>query len=203
MTVLGLTGPSGAGKGELAAAFAHYDVPSLDTDAIYHRLLIPPSPCLDALVDAFGPSILTPERTLDRPALAAIVFAADASPILHQTLNQITHRFILDETRAQIEAYRRAGKRAVLVDAPLLYESGFDRECDQVIAVIAPRQTRIERIMRRDGIDLAAAEARLRAQKEDEFYTHRANFVVVNDGERTHLAKSAADILSEIEEDIR
>lgn len=198
MIVLGLTGPSGAGKGALAAAFKKFDVPHLDTDAIYHKLLTPPSPCLDALVAAFGTSILRPDGTLDRAALAAMVFAESAPAEWLTTLNTITHSFILAETRRCIEAARTQGKPAVLVDAPLLYESGFDTECDKVIAVIAPRKVRLARIMVRDGISQEAASARLRAQKEDSFYTDRANYVVCNDGDVRRLTDSAAEIMAEI-----
>ena len=196
MIVLGLTGPSGAGKGALAAAFAPYDVPQLDTDAIYHELLVPPSACLDELTEAFGRTILTEDGRLNRPALAAIVFAADAPPELHRTLNRITHAHILAETRRRIAACRAAGKPAVLVDAPLLYESGFDAECARVIAVIADRQTRLARIMARDGLTREAAEARMRAQKDDDFYTSRADFVVINVGEPSALADDAARIMA-------
>ena len=196
MIVLGLTGPSGAGKGALAAAFAAYNVPQLDTDAIYHALLVPPSACLDALVDAFGRGILAPDGTLNRRALAALVFAPDAPAALRETLNRITHHYILAETRRQIEVCRAAGKPAVLVDAPLLYESGFDAACEKVIAVIAPREVRLERIMARDALSREAAEARLRAQKADEFYTARADFVVVNDGDAGALAGEASRIMA-------
>lgn len=196
MLVLGLTGPSGAGKGALAAAFAAYDVPQLDTDAIYHTLLIPPSACLDDLTAAFGTGILAPDGTLNRPALAAVVFAPDAPSELIATLNRTTHRHILDETRRQIEAYRTAGKFAVLVDAPLLYESGFDAECDRVIAVTAPREVRLARIIERDGLSREAALARLDAQKPDEFYTEHADFVVCNDGAPALLEEEAARIIN-------
>ena len=200
MIVLGLTGPSGAGKGALARAFAAHDIPSLDTDAIYHELLIPPSPCLDTLVEAFGTGILTETGELNRPALAAVVFGEGAAPTLHQTLNRITHRFILDETRARLNQYEKEGKFAVLVDAPLLYESGFDGECHRVIAVVAPRELRLARIMARDSINAEAAEARFRAQKEDTFYTERADFVVCNDGDAEKLHRAAECILAKLRE---
>lgn len=196
MIVLGLTGPSGAGKGALAAALAPYNVPQLDTDAIYHELLVPPSACLDELTAAFGSTILTHEGKLNRPALAAIVFAPDAPHELHAKLNRITHAHILAETRRRIDACRAEGKPAVLVDAPLLYESGFDAECAHVIAVIAPSELRLARIMARDGLTREAAEARMRAQKDDDFYTARADFVVVNAGEPSALAAEAARIMA-------
>ncbi len=198
MVILGLTGPSGAGKGALAAAMKKYNVPHLDTDAIYHELLIPPSPCLDALVTAFGTSILRADGSLDRAELAAIVFAPNAPAARLTTLNTVTHSFILAETRRRIAAAREAGKPAVLVDAPLLYESGFDAECDAVIAVIAPRKIRLARIMARDRITQEAAALRLDAQKDDAFYTERADFVVINDGDIRSLEAAAARIMDGI-----
>lgn len=198
MIVLGLTGPSGAGKGALGYAFSRFGVPSLDTDAIYHELLVPPSDCLDALVGAFGEDILSPDGTLNRPALAARVFAADAPPEFHHTLNRITHHYILAETRRRMETLREDGVPAVLIDAPLLYESGFDAECDYVIAVIAPRDLRIARILARDDISQSAAEARLAAQHPDSFYTEKADFVVSNDRDITALTAAAEEILQRL-----
>ena len=74
MKILGLTGQSGAGKGAVAALFAEHGIPSVDTDAVYHELLIPPSACLDELTAEFSGAILNPDGTLNRPALAALVF---------------------------------------------------------------------------------------------------------------------------------
>ncbi len=68
MKVLGLTGPSGAGKGFVCALFARHGIPSIDADRVYHDLLVPPSQCLDALVERFGRSVLFPDGTLDRKA---------------------------------------------------------------------------------------------------------------------------------------
>lgn len=195
MIVLGLTGPSGAGKGMLGLAFSRFGVPALDTDAIYHTLLCPPSACLDALTAQFGTAILRQDGTLNRAALAALVFSPDAPPEYHHRLNSITHHYILTETRRQMTQLRRQGVPAVLIDAPLLYESGFDAECDFVIAVTAPRDMRIDRILARDGITREAALARLAAQHDDSFYTARAHFVVCNDGSLDRLDREAQKIL--------
>ncbi len=181
MLIIGLTGPSGAGKGHIASLFTRYGIPSIDTDAVYHALLLPPSECLHELVDRFGSSILSVDGTLDRRALAALVFAPGASEMLSD-LNTITHRHVLRVVRCRITELERAGSPAVLVDAPQLYESGFDRECDRVLAVLAPREVRLSRIMERDGLDNTRAAARLDAQKPDDFFRSRADAVIVNDG---------------------
>ena len=182
MLIIGLTGPSGAGKGLISTLFARYGVPSLDTDAIYHELISPPSACLDELVEAFGKSILTPDAKLDRRALSEMVFDEGHEEDLRK-LNTITHRHVLDEVRRRLNGYREAGVAAVLVDAPQLFESGYDRECDKILSVLASRGLRLTRIMERDGLDRAHAEARLNAAMPDEFFVCHSNAIITNDGD--------------------
>lgn len=186
MLIIGLTGPTGAGKGTVASRFAVYGVPSIDTDAVYHQLLIPPSACLDAVAERFGASVLKPDGSLDRSALASRVFAPGHEEE-RSDLNHITHAYILDCVRATCRELDTRGVPAVLVDAPLLYESGFDAECDRVLAVLADPDVRLARIMARDGLPLSAAVSRLRAQKPDSFYTERASAVIRNDGSPEEL----------------
>lgn len=188
MMVFGLTGPTGAGKGAVAALFDRlYGIPSIDTDHVYHDLLIPPSQILDELVSAFGKDILAKDCTLDRPVLSKIVFS-DQTHQKQDQLNRITHKYVLNRTRQLLEEYRRCGKSAALVDAPLLYESGFDTECDAVIAVLAPREIRHDRIIARDHLSEERATARLNMQKSDDFYREKTKYVVINDGDMTSLA---------------
>ncbi len=195
MLTVGLTGPSGAGKGCVASLFARYGVPSIDTDAVYHKLLIPPSPCLRELVDAFGEGILTPGGTPDRKALAALVFAPGHEADL-QALNRITHRHVLAEVRKLLADYREAGKAAVLVDAPQLFESGFDAECDTVVSVLAAKDLRRARIMARDELDEDRATARLAAQKPDEFFQTHSDAVIFNNGSVADLEDDVLRLLS-------
>lgn len=190
MLTVGLTGPSGGGKGTVASLFARHGVPSIDTDAVYHELLIPPSPCLDELAQAFGIGILGADGTLDRKALAALVFAPGREAEL-KTLNRISHRHVLAEVRRLLAVYEAQGKAAVLVDAPQLFESGFDAECNTIVSVLAPRELRLSRIMARDGLDEARATARLDVQKSDEFFRAHSNAVICNGG-------SAADLEADV-----
>ena len=182
MLTIGLTGPSGAGKGLVASLFARYGVPSIDTDAVYHALLMPPSACLDELVERFGQQVLRPDGTLDRAALSAVVFdPANADGLAD--LNRISHRHVLARVRETLGDYERAGVPAVLVDAPQLFESGFDAECDKVLSVIAPRELRLARIIERDGLSPKRATARLDAQLPEQVFRERADHVILNDGE--------------------
>jgi dephospho-CoA kinase len=198
MMVIGLTGPTGAGKGAVSALFLEaYGIPSIDTDRVYHELLIPPSECLDELVGAFGKEILNAEGYLDRPTLSKIVFS-DPTREKQLLLNRITHKYVLSRTSDMIDRYRCDEISAVLVDAPLLYESGFDGKCDAVIAVLAPVEVRKQRIMARDGLSEERADARLNMQKTDDFYTSRARYVIINDNDLSALHSRISEIVSDL-----
>lgn len=179
MLIIGLTGQSGAGKGTVASLFSPYGILSIDTDKVYHDLLIPPSPCLDDLAARFGRHMLCPDGTLNRKALAAHVFAPENQAELAD-LNRITHAYVLDVTRSICRELEKQGCVGVFVDAPLLFESGFDRECHTTLAVLADADVRLARIMTRDGLTLTEATARMTAQKSDDFYTTRAKHVIYN-----------------------
>ena len=200
MKVIGLTGPTGAGKSELCACLSRLGIPSINADKVYHQLLTPPSPCLDALAEHFGKKILKADGTLDRRALAAIVFAegADAE---HEALNKITHGFVLARIRELINGYSIASCPAVIADVPLLFESGFSKECDLNVSVLANKLVRIDRIMKRDGLDFAAANARVSAQESDDFYVSRSDVVIYNNFDESNLADEARKIFSIITED--
>ena len=105
--------------------------------------------------------------------LAKIVFAEDDGFVKRERLNKIAHFFVLDEVRNIIKSLSDSGYDAVLVDAPLLFESGFDKECDIILCVISEKNARIKRIMARDNITRDAAVKRIDAQLSDEFLIQR------------------------------
>ena len=199
MTVIGLTGPTGSGKGVLAEAFRKQGIPVLDTDAVYHEWIAHPSPCVDELVDAFGESVRGADGGIDRPALAAVVFCGTAAGEERLALlNSITHRYVIKSIWVWLKEQEKDKKRCAVIDAPLLIEAGVDRICDKVIAVIAPAELRLARIMMRDGISEPRARARIQAQKSDDFYTTRAQFVFVNDGAPTAANAFALDVINRL-----
>lgn len=196
--ILGLTGPSGAGKGTFAQHLRDtHGFAWIDTDAIYHALISAPSPCLDELCTGFGDWILLPDGSLDRRALAAFVFDPDNKDKL-KMLNRITHKHVLAVAAQQTEAARQGGAAGVMIDAPLLFESGADKACTHSVAVLADAQVRLARITARDGISENAAWLRLKAQPTDEFYTERADFVIYNNGNRDALHESADRLVKEL-----
>lgn len=178
---VGLTGQSGAGKSTVAESLlALPGVRCLDLDRIYHELIAPGQPLVAALAAAFSDAVVRQDGTLDRRALAAAAFA---TPENAQKLNAVTHPAILRETARRRQALAAdPAVRAVLLDAPLLFESGLDRQCDRVIAVIAPEEVRLDRIRRRDGLPEEAVLRRFLRQQPEEFYTSRADLVLDTGG---------------------
>lgn len=195
MLVIGLTGPTGAGKGEVAALFAGYGIPVINADRVYHELITPPSSCLKELTEAFGKQILLPDGTLDRRALGAIVFT---DPAARERLNSITHRYVMEEVKTRMERYRKAGIPVAVLDAPQLFEAGAHRACGTVISVLADRQLRLERIVARDGISAEAARRRILAQKSDSFFRANSDYIVENNGAVELLAPQIHRILLEL-----
>ena len=192
--IIGLTGPSGAGKSLVASLMSGYGFPVIDADAVYHELLIPPSPCLDALVDAFSEQILNPDKTLNRPALSRIVFEdSDAGREKKALLNQITHRFVIEETHRRLGTYRANGARCAVIDTPLLLEANMHRDCNFTIAVLADKEVRLRRLLARDHATEQAILSRMRTQPDDEFYRSRVDAVLYNNGD---TAAIEADVLA-------
>ena len=195
MLVIGLTGPTGAGKGTVAKLFASFGVQIIDADAVYHALLNPPSPCLDEVTARFGSSILNPDKTLNRQTLGAIVFADQGALA---DLNAITHRYVMEQIRAELAHMRRAQVKVALLDAPQLFEAGADRDCDVVVSVLADEERRLSRITQRDGISPEAARKRMAAQLPDEFFRRNASYIIENNQSPEQLTDAVQAILSEI-----
>ena len=195
MLVIGLTGPTGAGKGTVAEIFEGYGIPIINADRVYHELITPPSSCLQELTEAFGKEILLADGSLDRRALGSIVFN---DPAARERLNTITHRYVMEEVKTQMEHLRRDGVPVAVFDAPQLFEAGAEKACTAVISVLADRGFRLERIMARDGITAESAIRRIFAQKSDEFFKTHSDYVIENNGRIEQLAPQVHRILKEL-----
>lgn len=195
MLVIGLTGPTGAGKGVVSHIFEAHGIPVIDADRVYHELLIPPSECLSELTYTFGREILCEDGTLDRRALGAIVFSDETALA---RLNAIAHRHVMNVIRARLEGMRKRELRAVVLDAPQLFEAGADKDCNVIVSVLADREVRMERIMKRDGIDRDTACRRIAAQKSDDFFRTHSNYVIENNGSDRQILPAVQKILTEM-----
>lgn len=194
MLLIGLTGPSGSGKSTVSQLFSSFGLPVLNADAIYHTLLTPPSECLSDLTECFGREILSPDGTLNRPVLAEIVFN---DPAELEMLNHITHSHVMRDVRRQLKKMREDGVPAAIFDAPQLFESGADKECNIVVSVLAEESVRLHRILERDGISEEAAIKRMRAQKPDLFFRTHSDYVIENNLGAESLIPKVRQILEE------
>lgn len=197
MIVIGLTGGSGVGKGTVCRKFFEYGINSIDTDKTSREVCEKGKPCLSELVSTFGKEILNPDETLNRKALASIAFSDKTK---HALLNKITHGHILNEARNWLDGQRNEKRIAAIVDAPLLFESGFHKECDVIIAVTAEKELQIQRILARDNITRDDALLRLSKQGDESFYTSRADYVIVNNGPESQLDRQVENIVKSIKE---
>lgn len=172
--VIGFTGPTGAGKTSALRALEQLGGLVLDCDAIYHELLRTDGALRGAIAGAFGP-VFAADGGLDRQKLGNLVFG---DPAALETLNGIIYARLPRELRRRMDESYAA---VVGIDAINLIESGLDGMCRRTVAVIAPAETRVARIMARDGIPEAYARLRVRAQKDEAFYRARCTDVLVND----------------------
>ena len=195
MKLVGLTGTSGSGKSYICRLLSAHGIPSIDCDRVAREATAPNSPCTRELAKAFGAEFIDAQGALKRRALAAFAFA---SPERTALLNRITHKYIIKACEEEIVKAEQAGHRVLILDAPTLFESGLDRRCDRIIAVLSERALRIERILERDSISLSDAEQRLDAQKTDEFFASHADYVIYNNGQPTlseEICRLAHDLL--------
>ena len=191
MRIVGITGPSGSGKTDLTEYFAQRGIPTIDADELYHSMLVPPSACLDEIANVFGNSVINNNGTLNRSMLSSIVFN---NPEKLQLLNNTVLKLVIQKTRQLISEYEEKGHRIIIIDAPTLIESGFNKECDVVISVISNKSFRVKRIAQRDGISESKALERVNAQKDDIFYESHSNHVIRNDGTKQQFIDSLSSL---------
>lgn len=191
--ILGLTGPTGAGKSTVAGLLAGLGFAVIDADQVAREVMEPGSPLLLELRDRFGGDILREDGSLNRKLLAARAFSSKEGSA---ALNAITHPAICRQAKSRMEALAAAGNSFLLFDAPLLFESGADQICDVTACVVANDESRLARIMERDGISRDEGLLRMSAQPPASFYTGRCDYVLKNNGD-AELLRTQVETLME------
>ncbi|MBV8668733.1 MAG: dephospho-CoA kinase [Candidatus Eremiobacteraeota bacterium] len=182
--IIGLTGGIGSGKTTVAALLAQKGAFVIDTDLVARDVVEPASPALAAIRREFGDSVINPDGSLDRAALARIIFHDEGK---RAKLNELTHPEILKRVLALISS--QSADTVIVAVVPLLFESGFDRSCDQTVAVVASPEIRRGRLQERDGITGSEVEARMKAQLPDAEYERRAAVIIRNESNLTALGR--------------
>ena len=190
---VGLTGGVASGKSTVAALLRELGAVVVDSDVLAREVVEPGTPGLAAVVEAFGPEVLTADGALDRPALGAVVFGDEAA---RRRLEAILHPLIRDRA-AELEAAAPAGT-VVVHDIPLLVETGQADRFDAVLVVDVPVATQVERMVRDRGMSRADALARVAAQADREQRLAAATHVVDNTGTREDLRDRVTEVLEKL-----
>lgn len=195
MKILGLTGPSGSGKTLFSRFLGSRGYPCINADELYHSMLVPPSALLDSIKAEFGDSFFDENGELDRKALGRLVFSSKESL---ERLNATVLPAVIEKIRAIAKYYEQNGAKILIIDAPTLFEAGYDKSCDMTVSILAPASLRIERISERDEISTSDALLRTQAQKDDSFYYERSDRVIVNDADEEALKRQAEALICEL-----
>lgn len=193
--ILGLTGQTGAGKTTVSRLFAENGFAVINADLIAREVVEKGTPCLAALTERFGEEILLPDGTMNRKAVAAMIFGDAAKRDAYLQLIFPYIRALIDE---RIDLLFDEGKTRILLDAPTLFESGCDRQCDAIVSVIAPQSVRLTRICERDGLTEQQALARMAAQLSEDYFIRHSHAVIRNAGSFEELKTQTAETIQRL-----
>ncbi|MDE5772659.1 MAG: dephospho-CoA kinase [Ruminococcus sp.] len=177
ITVVGLTGQTGAGKSTVSKIFASNGFVVINADIVARQVVEKGSKCLAEIEEFFGSNIIDNGGNLDRKKLAGIVFS-DKTKL--ETLNTITYPYITGEILRQINEFTEHDEKLILLDAPTLFESRADDFCEIIISVLADEDIREKRIIQRDGLTSEQARKRMSSQLDEEFFATHSDYIIHN-----------------------
>ena len=192
MLVIGLTGKTGAGKSTVALRLKERGCYIIDGDVIARQITEKGSAILPPLQKAFGYDILDENGELIRKKLAQRAFSSKENTAL---LNSITHPEITRRFQNELAKAEKQGYKIAVIDAAALLESEGKSLCRKIVVVHADEKTRLERVLKRDGITTEQAMIRIKAQKADEYYFSYADIII-----RNHPPYNLEDELLKLEE---
>ncbi|MPY89855.1 MAG: dephospho-CoA kinase [Luteitalea sp.] len=187
-----LTGGIASGKSYVLQAFGAHGVPTIDADLLARTVVAPGTSGLAAIVERFGPDVLTPEGTLDRSRLGQQIFTDDQA---RRDLERIIHPAVYHAIEAWFARLDESGARLGVADIPLLFETGHEHHFQRIVVTSCPREVQIARLITRDHLSRAEAELRLATQWSIDQKTARADFVVHTDGPCEATNRQVADVV--------
>ena len=192
---IALTGSFGAGKSEVARAWADAGVPVVSADELARVVVAPGTDGLAELRRAFGDAVIRPDGTLDRLAMRSLTFRDESA---RRRLEAILHPRIAALREEWLRMRRAEGHALVAAEIPLLFETGQDKDFDVVVAVDAPMDTRLRRLSEHRGLDDDEARRIMAAQLDPAEKRRRAHHVIINDGSLAQLRERATDVLGQL-----
>ena len=195
--VVGLTGQTGAGKSTVSKVFAANGFAVIDADQVARRVVEKGTKCLDEIADFFGEGVINEDGSLNRKALAAIVFSDKAKL---ETLNTITYPYITSEILRQIRVHAMKDEKLILLDAPTLFESRADDFCEIIISVLADEDIREKRIIARDGLTQEQARRRMNSQLNEDFFRSHSDYIIRNNGNMETVNDISWEVSGKIKE---
>ncbi|NMB24448.1 MAG: dephospho-CoA kinase [Firmicutes bacterium] len=193
--ILGLTGGIASGKSTVANMFRSRGYTVLDSDIFARDVVMPHKPAWYAIRETFGDEYLLPDGNINRRLLGTTVFADNAA---RERLNQIIHPRVIELIEQGIEASERKGEALVVVDVPLLFEIGYDKEVDVTVVVDVRPEVQISRLQARDGLTAREAQSRINAQLPLSTKVEQAHYVIDNSGTLEETAQQVAKLLEDL-----
>ena len=180
--VIGITGNSGSGKSEISKLLSNkINAKIVDADKVVKELYEPGQDYYNKILNLFGKKILDKDNKLNKKKIAEIIYHNENE---RKKLNNLTYKYVVDEIKTRI---KKENNHHLIIDAPLLFESGLDKICDITVAVLANERLKLNRICSRDNIDISLATARLSIQAKDSYYLKKADYIIKNNGSKNEI----------------
>lgn len=196
MMVVGITGPTGAGKSIVCRLLGDWErISIIDCDQVSRQVVRRGERCLLDLAVEFSSAIIDKDGELNRKKLASIVFG-DLKKL--RRMEKIMYPYIIARIIQWLSEREKMGDRAVFLDAPTLYQSGANILCQKVVAILAPREDRLRRIMERDSLTEQEAKARMSCQPGDDFFLSKVDYVIQNTGKMSVLRLDVLELQNKL-----
>jgi dephospho-CoA kinase len=196
MLKVGLTGGIACGKTVVRRRLEERGIPTLDADAVVHRLLQSGTDVTREIAEIFGDAVIAPDGSVDRKALAVIVFNDEEAL---RKLNAVVHPAVWREIQRFFEEREKASDPVAVVDAALMIETGSFRRYDRVVVVHCLPELQLDRLMARDGLSREDALRRIRSQMPIEEKRPFADFLVDTSGSIEETLKQADELASQLQ----